>query len=242
MLNYKITIQYDGTRYAGWQIQENAPSIQEVISSSIKQILQEEINLVGAGRTDAGVHALGQVANFTLNKELDLYKFKYSLNSVLPVDISITNIESVEEKFHSRFSAKKRSYIYLISNQKSPFFDRYSYTLFSDIDQNTMNELSKVLIGAQDFTSFSKTNTEVQNKICEVYEARWRRQKNFFIFYIEANRFLYGMVRAIVGTLLKAYASTDGVNYLKNILVRKDRSAAADSVPAKGLFLYKVKY
>jgi len=242
MLNYKITIQYDGTRYAGWQIQENAPSIQEVISSSIKQILQEEINLVGAGRTDAGVHALGQVANFTLNKELDLYKFKYSLNSVLPVDISITNIESVEEKFHSRFSAKKRSYIYLISNQKSPFFDRYSYTLFSDIDQNTMNEISKVLIGAQDFTSFSKTNTEVQNKICEVYEARWRRQKNFFIFYIEANRFLYGMVRAIVGTLLKAYSSTDGVNYLKNILDRKDRSAAADSVPAKGLFLYKVKY
>ncbi|MCW9066228.1 MAG: tRNA pseudouridine(38-40) synthase TruA [Ignavibacteriaceae bacterium] len=242
MLNYKITIQYDGTRYAGWQIQENAPSIQEVISSSIKQILQEEINLVGAGRTDAGVHAVGQVANFTLNKELDLYKFKYSLNSVLPVDISITNIESVEEKFHSRFSAKKRSYIYLISNQKSPFFDRYSYTLFSDIDQNTMNELSKVLIGTQDFTSFSKTNTEVQNKICEVYEARWRRQKNFFIFYIEANRFLYGMVRAIVGTLLKAYSSADGMNYLKNIFNRKDRSAAADSVPAKGLFLYKVKY
>jgi tRNA pseudouridine38-40 synthase len=241
MLNYKITIQYDGTRYAGWQIQENAPSIQEVISSSIKQILQEEINLVGAGRTDAGVHALGQVANFTLNKELDLYKFKYSLNSVLPVDISITDIESAEQNFHSRFSAKKRSYIYLISNQKSPFFDRYSYTLFSDIDQNTMNELSKVLIGAQDFTSFSKTNTEVQNKICEVYEARWRRQKNFFIFYIEANRFLYGMVRAIVGTLLKAYSSADGMNYLKNIFNRKDRSAAADSVPAKGLFLYKVK-
>jgi tRNA pseudouridine38-40 synthase len=242
MLNYKITIQYDGTRYAGWQIQENAPSIQEVISSSIKQILQEEINLVGAGRTDAGVHALGQVANFTLNKELDLYKFKYSLNSVLPVDISITDIESAEQNFHSRFSAKKRSYIYLISNQKSPFFDRYSYTLFSDIDQNTMNELSKVLIGTQDFTSFSKTNTEVQNKICEVYEARWRRQKNFFIFYIEANRFLYGMVRAIVGTLLKAYSSADGMNYLKNIFNRKDRSAAADSVPAKGLFLYKVKY
>jgi tRNA pseudouridine38-40 synthase len=105
-----------------------------------------------------------------------------------------------------------------------------------------MNELSKVLIGTLDFTSFSKTNTEVQNKICEVYEARWRRQKNFFIFYIEANRFLYGMVRAIVGTLLKAYSSTDGMNYLKNIFNRKDRSAAADSVPAKGLFLYKVKY
>jgi tRNA pseudouridine38-40 synthase len=242
MFNYKITIQYDGTRYAGWQIQDNAFTVQEVISNSIKQILQEEINVIGAGRTDAGVHALGQVANFTLSKELDLFNFKYSLNSVLPDDISITNVESVDEKFHARFSAKKRSYIYLISNQKSPFFDRYSYTLFSGFDQDRMNELSKVLIGTQDFTSFSKTNTEVQNKICEVYEARWRRQKNFFIFYIEANRFLYGMVRAIVGSLLKAYSSEDGMNYLQNIFNQKDRSAAADSVPAKGLFLYKVKY
>jgi len=242
MFNYKITIQYDGKRYAGWQIQDNAFTVQEVISNSIKQILQEEINVIGAGRTDAGVHALGQVANFTLSKELDLFNFKYSLNSVLPDDISITNVESVDEKFHARFSAKRRSYIYLISHQKSPFFDRYSYTLFSGFDQDRMNELSKVLIGTQDFTSFSKTNTEVQNKICEVYEARWRRQKNLFIFYIEANRFLYGMVRAIIGSLLKAYSSENGMNYLQNIFNQKDRSAAADSVPAKGLFLYKVKY
>lgn len=242
MFNYKITIQYDGTRYAGWQFQENATSIQEVISNSIKQILQEEINLIGAGRTDAGVHALGQVANFELSKELDLFKFKYSLNSVLPDDISIANIEPVDEKFHARFSAKKRSYIYLISNQKSPFFDHYSYTLFSDFNQDKLNELSSALIGTQDFTSFCKINTEVQNKICEVYEVRWRKQKNFFIFYIEANRYLYGMVRAIVGSLLKAYSSEEGMNYLKNIFNQKDRNAAADAVPAKGLFLYKVKY
>ncbi len=242
MFNYKITIQYDGTRYAGWQFQENATSIQEVISNSIKQILQEEINLIGAGRTDAGVHALGQVANFELSKELDLFKFKYSLNSVLPDDISIANIEPVDEKFHARFSAKKRSYIYLISNQKSPFFDHYSYTLFSDFNQDKLNELSSALIGTQDFTSFCKINTEVQNKICEVYEARWRKQKKLFIFYIEANRYLYGMVRAIVGSLLKAYSSEEGMNYLKNIFNQKDRNAAADAVPAKGLFLYKVKY
>ena len=242
MFNYKITIQYDGTRYAGWQFQENATSIQEVISNSIKQILQEEINLIGAGRTDAGVHALGQVANFELSKELDLFKFKYSLNSVLPDDISIANIEPVDEKFHARFSAKKRSYIYLISNQKSPFFDHYSYTLFSNFNQDKLNELSSALIGTQDFTSFCKINTEVQNKICEVYEARWRKQKKLFIFYIEANRYLYGMVRAIVGSLLKAYSSEEGMNYLKNIFNQKDRNAAADAVPAKGLFLYKVKY
>jgi len=242
MFNYKITIQYEGTQYAGWQIQENAPTVQEVISNSIKQILQESINLIGAGRTDAGVHALGQVASFELTRKLDLFKFKYSLNSILPFDISITNIEYVDEKFHARFNAKKRAYIYLISNQKSPFFDRYSYTLFSDFNQDKLNELSSALIGTQDFTSFSKTNTEIQNKICEVFEAKWRRQKNFFIFYIEANRFLYGMVRAIVGSLLKAYSSQEGMNYFKNIFNQKDRSAAADAVPAKGLFLYKVKY
>jgi len=242
MFNYKLTIQYDGTGYAGWQIQDNALSVQEVISNSIKQILQEDINLIGAGRTDAGVHALGQVANFIVDQQLDLFKFSYSLNSVLPKDISITNIETVDLSFHSRFSARKRFYIYLISNQKSPFWDRYSYTYFSELKPEKLNELSSALIGEMDFTSFSKINTEVHNRLCEVYEARWRRQKNLLIFYIEANRFLYGMVRAIVGSLLKAYSSEDGKIYLENVILQKERSAAADAVPAKGLFLYKVKY
>jgi len=242
MFNYKLTIQYDGSSYAGWQVQENAITIQEVISNSIKQILQEEINLTGAGRTDAGVHALGQVANFTVSRQLDIPKFKYSLNSVLPEDISITNIEIVDADFHSRFSAKKRSYVYLISNRKSPFFERYSYTSFSEMIPEKLNDLSSMLTGEKDFTSFSKNNPDVQNKICEVYEARWRRQKNLLIFYIEANRFLYGMVRAIVGSLLRAYTSEDGKSYLENVILQKERSAAADAAPAKGLFLYKVKY
>jgi len=242
MFNYKIVIQYDGTLYAGWQIQENAVTVQQVITNSIEQILQEKFNLIGAGRTDTGVHALGQVANFKVDKEIDLYKFKYSLNSVLPKDIAISKIEIVEENFHARFSAKKRSYIYLISNQKTPFYEKYSYTLFSKLDQDKLNELSSVIIGSHDFTSFSKINPEVQNKMCEVYEVRWRRQKNFFIFYIEANRFLYGMVRAIVGSMLKAYADEQSIDYIKNIFLQKDRNAAADAVPAKGLFLYKVKY
>jgi len=242
MFNYKLTIQYDGTNYAGWQIQENALSIQAVISNSIKQILQEDINLIGAGRTDAGVHALGQVANFTVSQQLHLFKFKYSLNSVLPKDISITSIETVGENFHSRFSASKRAYIYLISNQKSPFFERYSYTYFSELNPEELTELSSMLIGVKDFTSFTKINTEVQNKVCEVFEARWRSQKNLLIFYIEANRFLYGMVRAIVGSLLKSYSQKNGIDYLNNIFTQKDRNAAADSVPAKGLFLYKVNY
>lgn len=242
MVNYKLTIQYDGTRYAGWQIQENALSVQEVVKNGIQQILREEVNLIGAGRTDAGVHALGQVANFTISRNLNLFKFNYSLNSVLPADISVNDIKIVEPDFHSRFDAKSRSYIYLISNQKSPFYDRYSYTNYSELDTDKLNQLSSVLIGDKDFTSFSKINTDVQNKTCEVYNARWRRQKNLFIFYIEANRFLYGMVRAIVGTLLKAHTSSVGVDYITNIITERKRDAAADAVPAKGLFLYKIKY
>jgi tRNA pseudouridine38-40 synthase len=242
MINYKLTLQYDGTKYAGWQIQENALSVQEAIKRSIQQILQEEVNLIGAGRTDAGVHALGQVANFILNKELDLFRFKYSINSVLPDDISVTNIEVVDENFHSRFSAKKRSYIYLISNQKSPFFDRYSFNFYSELNLQKLNEISSILVGSKDFASFSKNNPEVQNKNCEVFEARWRKGKNLFIFYIEANRFLYGMVRAIVGTLLKAYSSESASEHMENVFTKRSRDAAADAVPAKGLFLYKIKY
>ncbi len=242
MYNYKLTLQYDGTRYAGWQIQENALSIQEEIKNSIEQIIRENINLIGAGRTDAGVHALGQVANFKSEKNLEPHKFKYSLNSVLPDDISVAAIEKVDEEFHARFSAKRRSYIYLISKSKSPFYDRYAYSYYSELDPEKLNQISYNLIGTRDFTSFSKTNTEVQNKICEIYEARWRREKNLIIFYIEANRFLYGMVRAIVGTLLKANSVDDPIKFLIDILEKKNRDAAADAVPAKGLLLYKIKY
>jgi len=242
MNNYKLTIQYDGTKYAGWQIQTNALTVQEVIKNSISQINREEVNLIGAGRTDAGVHALGQVANFKTDKELDLGKFNYSLNSILPDDISIVNAELVSEDFHSRFSARKRSYLYIISRSKSPFYHKYSYSYYSDLDIDKLNQISLKLIGRKDYSSFSKINTEVQNKICEVYEARWRIEKKLLIFYIEANRFLYGMVRAIVGTLLKASGSDVAENYLKDVFLSKSRSEAADAVPAKGLFLYKIKY
>lgn len=242
MFNYKLTLQYDGLHYAGWQIQENAVSVQEVVKNSIHKILQSEVNLIGAGRTDAGVHALGQVANFTLDQKLDLYKFKYSLNSVLPDDISVSDIIEVDENFHARFSAKRRSYIYLISSQKSPFYDRYSYHYYSKPDIDKLNKLSNILIGQKDFASFSKNNPEVQNKTCEIFEARWRQGKNLIIFYIEANRFLYGMVRAIVGSLIKFHSSEKAEEELQNVIAMKNREAAGDSVPAKGLFLYKIKY
>jgi tRNA pseudouridine38-40 synthase len=237
-----MKIQYDGTNYSGWQIQENAKTVQQVLKDSMEQIIQQQLNLIGSGRTDAGVHALGQIANFTISKNLDLYKFKHSLNSVLPLDISVIEIDEVDEKFHSRFDAKRRSYLYLISKQKSPFYFRYSYLYKCDIDLNKLNDLSNIFLGENDFTSFCKVNTEVESKTCNVFNANWRKSKNFYLFYIEANRFLYGMVRAIVGTVIRAIQVKNSEKYIREILENKNRELAADAAPAKGLFLFKVKY
>jgi tRNA pseudouridine38-40 synthase len=237
-----MKIQYDGTNYSGWQIQENAQTVQQVISEKIQQITQQEINLIGSGRTDASVHALGQVANFKISGKLNLFKFQYSLNSILPSDIAITEMQEVSEEFHSRFSAKSRSYLYLISREKSPFYFKYSYFYNSELELEKLNKLTKYFTGEKDFTSFCKVNTEVNTKLCNVYEASWRKTKNIYLFYVEANRFLYGMVRAIVGTFLRAVKMDGGKKYIENIFLQKNRDAAADAVPAKGLFLYKIKY
>ncbi len=244
MNNYKLQIQYDGTNYAGWQMQANAVSIQQKIVEAIEVITKETVNLIGSGRTDAGVHALGQIANFRTEKKIDMYKFSYSLNSILPNDIAIKSVEKVDESFHARFNAKSRSYIYLIAKGKSPFYNSYSYLYprIAKIDLKKLNGLSKILIGNYDFTSFSKKNTEIENKFCEVSEILWRDGKDLSTFYITANRFLHGMARTIVGTLLKAVEMENGRNYLQDILEKKNRKEADESVPAKGLFLFKVRY
>ena len=241
MSNYKLTIEYDGTNYAGWQIQDNAVSIQGTISDSIKTILKEDINLIGSGRTDSGVHALGQVANFRYEKETDLFRFKHSLNSILPLDISVTDIEEVNESFHSRFDAKERTYLYLISKEKSPFYDKYS-VLKKSLDISLLNNLSEAFIGEQDFTSFCRKNSDVKNKICIVKSIRWRETKSLYLFFISADRFLHGMVRTIIGTLFKALDIGENKKYIENIFNEKNREAAGEAVAAKGLFLYRVKY
>jgi tRNA pseudouridine38-40 synthase len=243
--NFKLIIQYDGTDYAGWQIQNNALTVQQVIKEKLQVILRtDEINLIGAGRTDAGVHALGQVANFNFEEILNLKKIKHSLNSILPKNISIISIETVKNDFHARFSAKKRSYFYLFNSVKSPFYERYSWfdSRFSGLYIAHLNQIANVLIGTHDFTSFSKRNSEVENKNCEVFSLRWYRKDNITFLFIEADRFLHGMVRALTGTLLKSIKQKNPEKYLQDILEAKDRTAAGESVPAKGLFLFKVKY
>lgn len=244
MNNYKLTIQYDGTNYCGWQIQENAITVQEVLKTKIEKILNTSIILNGSGRTDTGVHAFGQVANFKSEKEINLSKFIYSLNSVLPVDIAIKSIEEVNINFHSRFDAKQRSYLYFINNSKNPFYYKYSHCLnnINKIDINKLNKISEYFIGQKDFTSFSKKNTEVLNKICTIYDIHFSIKNNFIIFYISANRFLHGMVRTILGTILELNKFEYSHNLLEDVFEKRNRESAGMSVPSKGLFLFKVKY
>lgn len=243
MANYKLTIQYKGTYYAGWQIQPNASTVQQNIVDVIKQVTSNEVNLIGSGRTDSGVHALGQVANFSIDTQLDEFKLQHSLNSLLPDDISIVKFERVSDEFHSRFDAIKRSYLYLFTDKKSPFYNEFaSHVNYIDDDFIiSANELSKQLLGEHDFTSFSKKNTDTKTNLCTVYEAHWRKTSGLTLFYIQANRYLHGMVRAIVGTIT-TLARNKSSNDITSILEFKDRDAAGMAAPAKGLFLNKINY
>ena len=241
MHNYKLTIQYDGTHYAGWQIQENAKSVQGTITEVLKVIQINDVNLIGAGRTDSGVHALGQVANFNTENEIELFRFQHSLNSILPKDISIIKTEEVNKSFHSRFDAKERTYLYLISKQKSPFYFKYSIVK-DNLDVELLNSLSDVFLGENDYTSFCKKNSEVKSKLCNVIFIRWRETKSFYLFFISADRFLHGMVRTIVGTLFNVAEKSGDEKMIRDILDKKDREAAGEAAPAKGLILYKIKY
>ena len=244
MNNYKLTIQYDGTDYAGWQIQNNAPTVQDEIRKAIKIILREDVNLIGSGRTDSGVHALGQVANFRTEKEIDEARLFLSFNSVLPASISITRIEKADESFHARFDAKSRSYIYLITKIKSPFYKKYSMfsPRFDSYDFDKLVSLSKLFLGEHDFTSFSRKLSETENKKCVINSIAWRKNKERVIFYIEANRFLHGMVRTIAGSLLQAVKENRDEEFIKSIFEMRDREKAGEAVPPQGLFLYKVRY
>ncbi len=245
MHNYKITIQYDGTHFSGWQIQNNAVTVQDEIRKAVNTITREEVNLIGSGRTDSGVHALGQVANFQLTTEIDPYRFLNSVNAIIPNDITVTNICEAKESFHSRFDATKRSYIYIFNTQPSPFLRKFSsyipdFHKLYNIKQ--LNDISKFLLGEHNFTSLSKKNDEVPNKLCTIFEIGWRKNGQFIIFYIQGNRFLRGMVRIVTGTMLEASLKDKPLEYLEKLIKSENNENAGTAVEAKGLFLYKVKY
>ena len=237
-----MLIQYDGTNYSGWQIQQNSNSVQQEITDAIGTITTEKINLIGSGRTDAGVHAFGQSANFRIEQDLEPYRFLYSVNSILPKDISILKMEKAADDFHARFDARLRSYLYFFIDHKSPFYYRFACLYKKKVNLDKLNRVSKELIGNNDFAAFAKKMKDTENTNCNIQNIHWKKSKGMIIFLIEADRFLHGMVRTIAGTILDVYDNKKELKSLKEILMSKNRSEAGMSLPPNGLFLYKVKY
>ncbi len=243
MQRYTIKLAYNGTNYHGWQIQDNAHSVQAEINQKLSLLLHEKINIVGCGRTDAGVHASEFYAHFEVEKlrfnEIDL---KYKLNNFLPADIAIFDIYKVNPDFHTRFSAISRTYSYYISLVKNPFSYKTSYFLNVKLDVDAMNEACLFLYNHTDFTSFSKLHTQTATNNCVIKYAAFKITDDGLVFTIKADRFLRNMVRAIVGTLIEIGKGKIKPDDINAIIKMKDRREAGYSVPANGLFLEKVEY
>ena len=241
-MRYFLELSYNGKAYHGWQNQPNAISVQEVIEKALTTLVKEPIDVVGAGRTDAGVHALQMFAHFDYSRKSDLVKFKYKLNSFLPKDIAIHDIYEVKKDAHARFDAVSRTYLYRISKEKDVFNFNRAYQINTELDINKMNEASKILLEYIDFECFSKSNTDVKTFNCKVMKADWVEKGNELHFTIKADRFLRNMVRAIVGTLITIGSGKMDIQDLHAIIKSKNRSEAGYSVPAHALYLSKIEY
>ena len=240
-VRYFIDVSYIGTNYHGWQIQENASSIQQILEKSLSILLGPDIKTLGSSRTDTGVHALSQIVHFDSKKLLD-NNFIYKINSILPADISVNGFYKVKEEANARFDAISREYIYKIHQNKNPFLNNRSLFYKGSINIHLMNEACKVLVASSDFQSFSKVKTEVDNFKCVINYARFEKSNDNFNFIISSNRFLRGMVRCIVGTLLEVSEKKISLEEFNKIVENKDRKGAGPSVLASGLYLSKIEY
>ncbi|MEZ5196179.1 MAG: tRNA pseudouridine(38-40) synthase TruA [Bacteroidales bacterium] len=242
---YFIKLAYNGHGYFGWQIQKNAITVQEKINEALSTILRHDINVVGCGRTDTGVHAKEFFAHFEIDKQLansELNTIAQKLNAYLPNDITVFSLFPVDAKAHARFDAISRTYQYIISKRKDPFNFDFSYHFNFDLNIEKMNDGAKIIMEYTDFTSFSKVKTQVKTNNCKISQAYWSQEGHLLTFTITADRFLRNMVRAIVGTLLDLGQDKISLDDLKTIIESKNRSNAGYSVPARGLFLTQVCY
>lgn len=243
MRNLKLTIQYDGARYCGWQRQPNSSSIQDTIEYAIYEITKEKVKITGSGRTDAGVHALGQVANFKTNSSISANKIPDALNSKLPKDISIINCQEVSDDFHSRYSAKGKIYRYLIYNKpyRSPLYKDISYHVKYNLNIQKMRSESKLLLGKHNFKAFVSAGSSVNDTVRTISNITINENDDLIVFEIEGDGFLYNMVRIIVGTLIDIGRGRIDKS-IKEIIDSQDRKEAGHTAPAHGLFLKKVYY
>ncbi len=240
-MRYFLDIAYKGTHYHGWQRQQNAHSVQEELENALQRIFGRPLETLASGRTDTGVHAEQQIVHIDLEEEFTP-KHLYKLNCVLPPDIAIKDFFPVKPETHARFDASMRAYEYRISMVKTPFQIETAYWYDRPLNLEIMNEAAVLLLNYQDFESFSKIHTDVKNFRCDIYLARWKEKNNMLLFEIEANRFLRGMVRAIVGTLLQVGLGKISVKEFENIILARSRSKAGAAAPPQGLFLTSVRY
>ncbi|MBN1558689.1 tRNA pseudouridine(38-40) synthase TruA [candidate division KSB1 bacterium] len=243
MRNIKLIIEYDGTDFCGYQIQDNDRTVQAELQRSLSMLTNETIRLTAAGRTDAGVHALGQVVNFTTESTLPLEAFLRGGNTRLPKDILILHAEDVPQAFHARYSAKRRIYRYLISTRRKAVGRQYAWYYWSLLDLEKMNAACAQILGVHDFQSFCQAKADVNHYDCDVRYAFWHQAREYLVFEICANRFLHNMVRTLVGTMVEIgdVRLNQSVNMI-DILQAKSRDAAGPTAPALGLYLVKVDY
>lgn len=244
-MRYFIRLAYNGAPFCGWQIQPNGTSVQGELERAFSLILNEEIAIIGCGRTDAGVNARNFYAHFDslqIFSHEELIHLVHRINRFLPKEIVIFEIFPVNNDLHARFSATERTYKYYISRQKNPFDTQFAYPLYIPLDISLMNEAANYLLTVEDFTSFSKLHTQTHTNICNVTKALWHQTDNQLIFEISANRFLRNMVRAVVGTLLWVGNGKITLKQFKEIIAAKNRCKAGFSVPANALFLEDIRY
>jgi len=241
-LRYFIELSYNGKAYHGWQNQPNAISIQQVVEKALAVMLKEQIAIIAAGRTDAGVHAKQMFAHFDTIHNLNKSNLQYKLNAILPKDIAVHHIFKVKEEAHARFDALSREYLYKISLKKNVFTFEETYYLKLNLNVDKMNEAAKILFQYKDFQCFSKSNTDVKTYHCNIMKAEWIKENNELQFIIKADRFLRNMVRAIVGTMINIGLGKIDIEDLHSIIKSKNRSNAGFSVPAHALFLTKIEY
>ena len=241
-MRYFLELSYNGKNYHGWQNQPNAISVQEVLEKALSTLLNQPTAIVGAGRTDAGVHAKKMFAHFESETSFEAIDLVYKLNSFLPKDIAVHDVFKVNPDSHARFHAVSREYLYRISLSKDVFNYDESYYLKPQLDLNKMKEATELLLGYKDFQCFSKSNTDVNTYHCDIMLAQWELVENELQFRIKADRFLRNMVRAIVGTLINVGLGKLEVEDMHTILASKNRSEAGFSVPAHGLYLIDVAY
>jgi tRNA pseudouridine38-40 synthase len=239
---YFLELSYKGSSFHGWQIQQNAFTVQECLEKALVTYFREPVFVMGSGRTDTGVHASMQVCHFDLADQIPGENFLKAINAILPKEIAIHAVRKVRPNANARFDAVRRSYFYRIIFYKNPFFEGLAWHLFHRPDIQKMNEAAKILLLHEDFECFSKVHTEVNHFRCTIFEAFWEQKDDQLLFHITANRFLRGMVRAIVGTLLEIGFGFKEILDMEKIILSKDRNQAGKAAPAKGLFLSKIVY